>query len=186
MWRELGLLLVFGAIGGVFLAWRASAGHVVPVAPDPDVVLARVAAPVEPAEPAEPGVAAPLLTTERKPTRHHPRPPLKLDTIEPWNGEDLAPALAIDIQQRPRLEISRVDPWDDTVIYPAQPPMMDGNLDEDDPWGVVASRETRARPAARQRMPGLLDASDPWAATGGGAPTNGARLAVADRIDSSH
>jgi hypothetical protein len=68
---------------------------------------AGVTVPVDPAGPA-------FRTTAK-----HRRPPQKLDSIDPYTGEDLAAKLETAAAARSALEVDRRDPFDPAVEYPA-------------------------------------------------------------------
>lgn len=89
---------------------------------------------------------------------HTRRTPLRLELLDPWNGEDLAPVLAA--MERPRLDVDRVDPWDPRTQYPFNPGLGDPPSDTRDPWQQTASLESNDAPVAAKKP--VLDRSSPW------------------------
>jgi hypothetical protein len=153
-------------IGPILLTGIGAAATLVVAGPTPPVELVTadpsVVAPVEPeAQPleAEPALKAPIIVPEAPRAGRVVAEPPKVDTIEPWTGEDLAPKLALAALDRPHLEVDRVDPWNAQTLYPARP-NIDRIIEDSDPWASAGDRAQRTAKLHVDKP--KLESADPW------------------------
>jgi hypothetical protein len=129
------------------------------VSADPSV-LPPPEATAQPESPPEgPALAIPHVQTRRPKASSAAQKP-KLDTVEPWDGEDLAAEVELAALERPRLDVDRVDPWTPSVTYPANPG-FGPELEDEDPWAGAKSEAPR-RVAKMTKKKRKLESSDPW------------------------
>ncbi|HVH41989.1 MAG TPA: hypothetical protein VM925_06585 [Labilithrix sp.] len=125
------------------------------IAPDPDTTAALPVAPEEP--PAGPGIASPRVDDSSPRPRGTPLPlpptTLRVDTIEPWTGEDLAPQIQLAAAARARLPFDRHDPWIPGRTHPVTAP-HDLIFDNGDPWASEATSTGVANAAPPEPSPG--------------------------------
>ena len=140
-----------------------------------------VVAPLDAVEPhaEHAGVASSPITLEPF-LRPHAKPPApaKLDTVDPWTGEDLAPQLELAAMARIRPELDRTDAWDPSIRYESAPGHEDPRLDVSDPWKATASLDGDPAPVRAKLAHHQLADEDPWAVTPAGRSAKSATSAT--------
>src|SRR5688572_28907152 len=101
------------AVGGVAIVLTLSLVSLRTSRPEaitPDVAPPSPVVEAPQTVPYSPGVAVPRMTTDPNAKPRVSRSPAKLEQIDPWTGEDLAPEIAVAVLARTRPEVDRHDP----------------------------------------------------------------------------